>query len=157
MKPRYAQLEIAIDERWVAGTYIVSGISVERYDRISVENIQNNIPPYFDRLRTERRGWWPRGICGYYAIPIYCCESFSGDLVEWVQNRPKYRYAMWHEPVLYSPIDNEVKMNSRWGVYGWAFREHLSERLFDPLQSLAYEFGHENFPIVNDSEITLAR
>ena len=138
-----------IDERWISGSYIVSGVYTIPVSRVDENVLQNNLPALFSRLREKRVRKWPRGICGYYAIPIYIGNCFSLDAVQWVQSRPKYRYAMWHEPVLYDRAKNLAFTNTKWGMYGLAFREYLSERTFDSLAYLAKSDNHRTFPSVN--------
>lgn len=138
-----------IDERWVSGTYIVSGVYTILADRFEENVLQDNLPALFSTLRERRVRKWPRGICGYYAIPIYVGKGFSMDVVRWVQNRPKYRYAMWHEPVLYNCAENEAFTNAKWGLYGIAFRDYLGEQIFSSLASIAKNDGHSCFPRVN--------
>ena len=138
-----------IDERWVSGPYVVSGVFTIPVSRIGKNALQDNQNNLFSMLREKRVRKWPRGICGYYAIPIYIGNCFSLDAVQWVQSRPKYRYAMWHEPVLYDRAKNLVFMNTKWGMYGLAFREYLSERTFASLAYLAKSDNHRSFPSVN--------
>jgi hypothetical protein len=142
-----------IDERWISGTYIVSGVFTIPFDRIGTTVLQDNLPALFSTLRGKQLRKWPRGISGYYAIPIYVGNGFSLDVVQWVQSRPKYRYAMWHEPVLYDLAGNQAFMNTKWGLYGLAFRKHLAERTFHSLANIAQNANHSSFPTVNGQHI----
>lgn len=145
--------DCCIDERWISGTYIVSGVFIIPVNRIGENALQDNLSALFSTLQEKRSRKWPRGICGYYAIPIYVGKGFSSDVVQWVQSRPKYRYAMWHEPVLYDRSENVAFMNTRWGKYGLAFREYLAERTFSSLATIVKNDNHSVFPVVNGQRI----
>ena len=152
MKPNPIETSLSdcrIAERWISGTYIVSGVYTIPVSRIGMNVLQDNLHNLFSMLREKRARKWPRGICGYYAIPIYVGNSFSLDVVQWVQSRPKYRYAMWHEPVLYDRAENVAFMNTKLGMYGLAFREYLAERTFTSLANIARNDNHSSFPSVN--------
>lgn len=142
-------------EQWVAGTYIVAGVFQRKHAGISVREMQAEVPRLFDLLKANKRGRWPKGICGYYAIPIYTCDSLDTGAVDWVHSRPKYRYAMWHEPVLYDRGHNIVEMNAAWRLYGSAFRVFLFEVIFTALNGLAKKEGHASFPQVNGEQINI--
>lgn len=138
-------------EQWVAGTYIVAGVFQRKHAVISVREIQAEAPILFDLLKANKRARWPKGLSAYYAIPIYICDSLNTATVEWVHSRPKYRYAMWHEPILYDRGRNIVEMNAKWGLTGAAYRVFLFEVIFTALDALAKNEGHSSFPQVNGS------
>lgn len=142
-------------EQWVSGTYIVAGVFQRRPARISVQEIQSDAPRLFDLLKTNKRARWPKGICGYYAIPIYTCDVLDAAVVDWVHSRPKYRYAMWHEPILYDRDRNIAEMNAGWRLYGAAFRVFLFEVIFTALNGLAKKDGHPTFPQVNGEQVRI--
>ena len=144
---------LKIDERWVSGTYIVCGMINRNVPTIDIHELIENRPVLFSSIRKNRRAFWPRGICGYYAIPVYIADGFSREVINWVQNRPKYRYAMWHEPLLYDYNENQAFTNARWGRYGLYFRTYLSERILDSLMDLIAIYGHEELPLVNGQKI----
>ena len=140
---------VYMDERWVSGTYVVAGLFFKSLRQLESSLIEAEASSHFQVLRERKKRRWPRGICGYYAIPVYVCEIESPEVVRWVQNRPKYRYAMWHEPVVYFPESNEVAMSANWGVYGLFFRHYLAEIIFSGLCRVTEEAGHSDFPTVN--------
>ena len=142
-------------EQWVAGTYIVAGVFQRKRASISAWDIEADVPRLFDLLKANKKSRWPRGICGYYAIPIYTCDSRDAAAVDWVHSRPKYRYAMWHEPVLYDRGRNVAEMNAAWGLHGSAFRVFLAEVIFTALHGLARKEGHATFPRVNGEQISI--
>lgn len=144
---------LEMSERWVSGTYIVSGVFDISSDGNSLEEMQGNIACLFSYLQKKRRRRWPRGIAGYFAIPIYSGEQFSAPLIDWVQNRPKYRYAMWHEPVLYNRCTNAAIMNTGWGPAGRSFRNCFAENAFAGLAELASNAGSDTFPSVNGKRV----
>ena len=48
-------------------------------------------------------------------------EKFSSEQIEWVQHHHPYRWAIWHEPVLYDISENAVWMRADYGHFGSAF------------------------------------
>ena len=142
-------------EQWVSGTYIVAGVFQNPVASISISEINANIPRWFDILASNKNAWWPRGICGYMAIPVYASHSFDNTVLDLVRNRPKYKYAMWHEPVLYNFHENSVHMNTKLGLYGSAFRIFLFESILTALYGLHHKYGHKSFPIVNGETINI--
>lgn len=142
-------------EQWVSGTYIVSGVFQLPCHRLDLRDIQEQIPRLFEALRKTKSGWWPKGICGYFAIPIYTADTFEQTVVEWVHSRPKYKYAMWHEPVLYDRVRNVVEMNNSWGNDGSAFRIFLFDVIHKALHGLARKERHATFPLVNGRGIAV--
>ena len=108
-------------EGWMRGTYVVAGIFAIPSDAITVHDIQHNIPTLYATTKKAKRGWWPRGISGMFLFPFYLSTDFQPDIVAWVQRRQPYRYAIWHEPVLYDISRNAVWMRSDYGHFGSAF------------------------------------
>jgi hypothetical protein len=144
-------------EQWLAGTYIVAGVFQRTPAMISIDTIQSDTPRLFDLLKANKKAIWPKGICGYYAIPIYSCEVLDTAVVDWVHSRPKYRYAMWHEPVLYDRVRNMAEMNATWRLYGSVFRVFLFETIFAALSELAKKQGHSVFPQVNGEQVRVEK
>jgi hypothetical protein len=142
-------------EQWVAGTYIVAGVFQRKQALISIQDIQAEVPRLFELLKVNKKSRWPKGICGYYAIPIYICDVLNLGAADWVHSRPKYRYAIWHEPILYDRVRNVAEMNQAWEVYGSAFRVFLFEVIFTALEGLAKKEGHTSFPQVNGERIII--
>jgi hypothetical protein len=140
-------------EQWVSGTYIVAGVFHRKCHTIEATQIQENIPKLFEFLKANKKGRWPKGICAYYAIPIYTCDHLDANAVEWVNARPKYRSAMWHEPVLYDRNHNIAEMNARWGLFCSAYRAFLFEVFTLALQGLSKREGHALFPQINGEVI----
>lgn len=110
-----------IIEGWMRGTYIVAGIFAIPSERITIPDIQSNIPDLYDSTKEDRRGRWPRGIAGTFLFPFYLGADFSPDQIDWVQHRQAYRWAIWHEPVLYDISENAAWMRSDYGHFGSAF------------------------------------
>jgi hypothetical protein len=144
-------------EQWGSGTYIVAGVFQRPCHLLDVRQIQDKIPYLFGLLKKNKKGWWPKGICGYYAIPIYISDAFDQTVIEWVHSRPTYRYAMWHEPVLYNRVCNVAEMNKSWGLYCAAFRIFLFEVIFLALQGLSQKNGHTQFPFVNGQTVQIEK
>jgi hypothetical protein len=110
-----------IIEGWMRGTYIVAGIFAIPSEAISTSDIQANIPDLYASTKAERRGRWPRGIAGTFLFPFYLGTGFGAGQIEWVQHRRPYRWAIWHEPVLYDTARNSVWMRSDYRHFGSAF------------------------------------
>lgn len=140
-------------EQWVSGTYVVAGVFRRSVDSLTVDEMRDNIPAWFDLLKHNKHARWPRGICGYYAIPVYTGASFDQSVVDYVHKRPKHRYAMWHEPVLYNRVANTAETNMSWRLYGRAFRLFLFESIVAALLGLHREHGHTDYPLVNGEVI----
>lgn len=140
-------------EQWVSGTYIVAGVFQRKKPVVTVPDIEVEIPELFALLKSQKKARWPKGICGYYAIPIYTCDALDDFTVDWLHSRPKYRYAMWHEPVLYDRLRNVAEMNEAWQFHCSAFRPFLFEVIFEAVKGLAQKEGYPTFPQVNGKQI----
>jgi hypothetical protein len=147
------------DERWVAGTYIVAGIFPSEGRSLTVERLIAQIPSFYALTRSHKRAMWPRGICGYYLIPIYVAESFDAGVIEWVRSYHPYRWAIWHVPVLYTSTANSVDKraygNSRsdkcsYGSYFWPYLESIIDR---GLRAVSHRFGYELPETVNGKPV----
>lgn len=142
-------------EQWVSGTYIVAGVFQRPCHFLVVRQIQDQIPRLFELLRRNKKAWWPKGICAYYAIPIYISDNFDQTVIDWVHSRPKYRYAMWHEPVLYDRVRNIAEINNVWGLYCAAFRTFLFEVILTALHGLSQKEGHTDLPLLNGKTVKI--
>lgn len=145
----------SIHEQWVSGTYVVAGVFQQHCEHVQLRQIVERIPHYFESLRLQKKAIWPRGICGYYTIPIYSVEHFDDDALRWVRSRPSYRYAMWHEPVLYDWRSNRAEMNRQWGINGSAFRIFLYEVIASALVNLMRHYDHAERPTLNGDRLTI--
>jgi hypothetical protein len=136
-------------EQWVSGTYIVAGVFIRRCSCLSISQIGEEIPHLFELLCINKQAWWPRGICAYYAIPIYTSNEFDPATVDWVHTRPEYKYAMWHEPVLYDRKRNTAEIYLAEGLCRLAFRVFLREVIYGALRAVSQREGYSDFPAVN--------
>ncbi len=125
-------------EQWFAGTYLYTGIFPKKVENLQINQIKEDRQTLYDLIRQNRKkkihDFW--GLSGYYLIPIYFSNDFDSTVIEWVRNRPKYKRAIWHEPVLYSIDSNSADMNTKWGLYGSAFRPYI----FHIIDSFLHEF-----------------
>ena len=103
------------------GTYIVAGVFAIPTESMIIADIQANIPDLYSTTKAGRRGRWPRGLAGTFLFPFYLGSGFSAELIEWVQHRRPYRWAIWHEPVLYDIAQNAAWMRSDYSHLGSAF------------------------------------
>ncbi len=136
-------------EQWVVGTYVVTGLFGSTVSNLTINDIESRIPQLYDMTRQAQHAWWPRGIAGYYLITIYSGTVFDSEVIEWVHLRPKYRWAVWHEPILYNLKSNSIEMNRNWGRYCAAFRPYLSDILRSQLAHTAKEHGFDDGPEVD--------
>jgi hypothetical protein len=125
MPPKHRQLrevrEPVFDEQWVAGTYLISGIFFFDSPSLTSAVIADAINPLYERTKKQRRRAWPRGVSGYYIIPIFTAPSFDDQVVNFVHVRMTFRWAIWPEPVLYRSADNTVEQRADYGLHGAAF------------------------------------
>ena len=119
-------------ERWVVGTYLVAAIFPTDGRSLTLEHLVSQVPTFYAAARSHKQAIWPRGVCGYYLIPIYIAESFDASVIEWVHSYHPYRWAIWHVPVLYTTTHNSVEKRAyrdpRSDKYHWhgsAFRPYL--------------------------------
>lgn len=108
-------------EGWKWGTYVVAGIFAIPTENLTVTELQNNIPILYSITKEAKQGWWPRGVSGTFLFPFYLSTDFDPAVLTWVQSRQPYRWAIWHEPVLYDISRNSVWMRSDYGHFGSAF------------------------------------
>lgn len=114
-------------EQWVLGTYVVLGVFPIMTFENSVNYIESNISNLMSELKKHKKGKWIRGICGYYAVPIYISSTFEDSVIEWVRNRPGYRWAIWHEPILYDYKQNRAYYKEKRGLHCLAYKPFLFE------------------------------
>jgi hypothetical protein len=146
-------------ERWIVGTYIVAGVFPTEGRSLTVESLVAQIPSFYNATRSHKRAIWPRGICGYFLIPIYIAESFDTDVIEWVHSYHPYRWAIWHVPVLYNSTDNSVdnraygkSRSDKWG-YGSFFWPYLESIIGTGLRAVSHRFGYELPETVNGKTV----
>lgn len=119
--PHQRLADVKIIEGWMRGTYVVAGIFAISSDATTITGIKENIPDLYTATKTARRRCWPRGIAGTFLFPFYLSCHFPSETIDWVQKRRPYRWAVWHEPVLYDTTRNSVWMRSDYGQFGSAF------------------------------------
>ena len=112
---------MTIKEFWCMGMYMVFGIFPMKVGKLTIDDIRKNIPELYLQTKLAKVGIWPRGLAHFFIIPVYCSAEFSPEVINWVHNRPKYKWAIWHEPVLYSISTNSAEITSKYGLYGSAF------------------------------------
>lgn len=132
-------------EQWVAGTYLVSGVFPIDGNSLAVDQVMARVPALYAATKSQKRIRWPRGVCGYYLMPIYVSDSFDARVIEWVHSYHRYRWAIWHEPVLYCRADNTGHTRADYGLYGSAFRGYLVNLVGAAFCSVSLRCGHE-FP-----------
>src|SRR4051794_23640373 len=94
------------DEQWVAGTYLVSGVFFLDGSGLTPAGVTDAVDLLYERTKEQKRRAWPRGLCGYYIIPVFSASSFSEEVVKFVHTRIAFRWAIWPEPVLYRTTEN---------------------------------------------------
>ncbi|QSH40046.1 hypothetical protein P0136_01745 [Lentisphaerota bacterium ZTH] len=102
----------SIFQQWVAGSKVIAGIFPLLSDSsLSPDIMLGNVPSLFSKLKRNKKGFWPRGICEYIAIPVYLSDEFNSSIIDFVHHRPNYKWALRHEPVLYNYRTNKAEMH----------------------------------------------
>jgi hypothetical protein len=133
-------------ERWIAGTYLVSGTFFLDGQGLTADRLIHDFEPLYQEIRDQKKGWWPRGLAGIYVIPIYCAPAFSNEVMRAVRKRLPYRWAIWPEPVLYRTSDNAFATREDYGHHGSAFLPYLDQLFRDGLTQAATHYGYEIMP-----------
>lgn len=143
-------------ERWVAGTYLVTGIFPTDGRELTIERMIAAIPSLYTTTRANKQARWPRGLCGYFLVPIYTAPSFDPGVIEWVHSFHPYRWVIWHVPVLYHTATNAVDKrvygdprSDKYHHYGSTFRPYLENVIGSALRAVARPFGHQLPETVN--------
>ena len=87
-------------EQWQAGTYLVSVVFFFDGSGITPAGITDAISPLYESTKKQRRCAWPRGLSGFYIIPIFTAASFCKEVIQCVHMRMPFHWAIWPEPVL---------------------------------------------------------
>lgn len=145
--------QASFHEQWVSGTYIVVGVFPYHVEHLTPSHIRQDIPSLFEQTRHRKRALWPKGICAYYLIPIYCSDTFSQETIDWVSKRPTYRWAIWHEPVLFNTRENNAHTNMNWGLYCSAFRQFLVRVFVAGVCTLSRKYKFSSQPVLNGNRI----
>ncbi|HWB04471.1 MAG TPA: hypothetical protein VG796_15695 [Verrucomicrobiales bacterium] len=111
--------------------------------------MRQNIPTLYALTKNAKRGWWPRGLCGTFLFPFYPGTQFDPAAIEWVQRRQAYRWAIWHEPVLYDTAQNSVWMRSDYGHYGSAYYPLVFDLYRRALTAIAGRLGRPGPDSIN--------
>lgn len=143
--------EVLIDdpqfaERWFAGTYVVTGVFFLDGSDLTLAKIAADIEPLYLEIRKQKKAKWPRGLAGFFVIPIYCAPSFSDEVFESIRRRLPFRWAIWPEPLLYRTSDNSVSLRGDYGLHGRAFYPYLNQLFVAGLAKAASHFGHRTLP-----------
>ncbi len=137
--------EPVFDERWSSGTYLVSGVFFLSGDGITPQQISACIDPLYERLRAQKRRPWPRGLCGYFVVPLFSSATFDPAVVQFVHVRMPHRWAIWPEPVLYASGSNTAERRDDYGLHGAAFYRYISGVMEAGLR-LAARMAGQPFP-----------
>ena len=132
-------------EGWMRGTYIVAGIFAIPTDTLDVPALKAHIPLLYEGTKQAKRGWWPRGVAGTYLFPFYLAPRFSPEVTSWVQRRHPYRWAIWHEPMLYDISRHAVTMRGDYSLFGSAFYPLVGALYLRALKAISLRLGRQ-FP-----------
>ncbi len=127
-------------EGWMRGTCVVAGIFAIPSEVATVSDLQRNIPLLHATAKAAKRGWWPRGMSGMFLFPFYLGTHFDPEVIAWVQQHWRYRWAIWHEPVLYDIAQNSVWMRSTTGIMAPLSTRSFSAYIVAPLPASPGEF-----------------
>lgn len=141
--------EAFVHQRWIAGTYIVSGVFPRDGTDFRGHRAMDEIPVFYAVLREMRKWKLPRGLAAYHVIPIYVADSFDRHAIDWVSYRHPYRYAIWYEPVLYNARTNNASIRKDYGLMASAFYPQLRSMMYPGLAHVARLFDHP-FPTINE-------
>ncbi len=144
-------------EQWIAGTYLVCGIFPSEVQGLTVSDAAERIPALYATTKSQKRRYWPRGVCGYYLIPIYISSSFDATVVEWAREFHRYRWAIWHEPILYSTAHNTVDMRADYGLYASAYRPFLFRIVHTALAAVTSRFHPGTNATINPNYDAMAK
>ncbi|MGD1087350.1 MAG: hypothetical protein ABR955_01305 [Verrucomicrobiota bacterium] len=142
--------------QWVSGTYLVSGVFPIESNSLTTQQVVLKIPSLYLAAKSSKLAKWPRGICGYYLIPVYIADFFDESVVAWVHSYHFFRWAIWHEPVLYCKADNTAHSRNDYGLRGKAFRVYLSNVMGGALKTVASRFNFEFPEKINGRKVDLA-
>ncbi len=140
-------------EQWVSGTYIVTGVFPTTCHTLTLDDIAQSIPSLYSTVKLHKKSFWPRGICGYYLIPVYITSSPEQPTIEWIHVRHPYRWGVWHEPLLYNHLDNTAHMRTDYGLANSAYREYLFNIFGATFQAISQEFGFDFPNRINGLEV----
>lgn len=138
----------SVSEQWVSGTYIVSGVFTIPCASLTIDDVESNRSALYEAVNSARRGRWPRGIRGTYLFPVYISGRFDEEVIRWVQRRRPYKWAIWHEPLLFDTFWNILWRRADYGSYGSAFRSHILEIQRQAMIEIANSVGNP-FPEIN--------
>jgi hypothetical protein len=133
-------------ERWFSGTYIVSGIFFLDGSNLTVANIQDDVGRLYREIKEQKKAWWPRGLAGFYVIPIYRAPAFDTEILSRVRKRLPFRWAIWPEPILYITSHNSFMSREDYEANGSSFYAFLSQLLTDGLNRTAAHFDYDIMP-----------
>lgn len=143
-------------EGWMRGTYVVAGIFAIPADTLTIATVEAQIPFLYEGTKGAQRGWWPRGIAGTFLFPFYLGSGFTPEVTSWVQRRHPYRWAIWHEPVLYDMDRHAVTMRGDYGHFGSAFNPLVGALYIRALKAISLRLGRQ-FPEFINSQATGGR
>lgn len=139
-------LEPDFAEKWHAGTYVVSGTFFRDGTNAEPEHVVSCTRELYSQTRANQKVRWPRGIAGYFIIPVLCASRFSPEMEEWARSHHRYKWAIWLEPILYDTNQNMILMRGDFGSYGSAFYPHLGTLFTRAVMRAGGHFGHEAPP-----------
>lgn len=139
-------LEPDFTERWFAGTYVVSGTFFQDGTNAEPEDLMSWTKELYSTVRANQKAPWPRGLAGYFIIPVICSDRLSRRLEEWARSRHRYRWAIWLEPILYNTRENTIIMRADYGFYGRAFYPYLGTLFTKAVVRAGSHFGHQAPP-----------
>lgn len=133
-------------EQWFAGTYLVSGTFFLEGAGLDPEKIMAQVAPLYREVRHQKKKAWPKGLAGFFVIPIFCGSPFSDEVCTWARSRHPYRWAIWPEPLLYDVSENTVVLREDYRHFGRAFFPYLNQLFTAGLHRAATHFGHASLP-----------
>jgi hypothetical protein len=171
MRGAVKALDVALDRPtydrgWMPGTYLVSGVfpiklpdpgSEGAPPEMTYEQITRRAEPLLAEVAKNKQTLWPRGIAGYYAVPIfYQHGEFSEELyVRIYQHNQYYKWGMWFDPVLLDLENRKVWMRQGFENRRFVFWRKLLSLAFSGLTAITLAEIGETTLDVNAGELNL--
>ena len=140
--------DIFHEQRILPGIRMIIGVFHRSGQGLTVQQLQNDIPGLFERLRDSQRQS-PRGLREYHAVAIYTADGFDQTVMDWVHGHgTKYGRHMFYEVVLYDRVRNTAEVREK-EHFGDTHDQVLKGVLPAAVESLARHEGHATVERVN--------
>jgi hypothetical protein len=143
--PEFDWMKPTFVEQWFFGSYLVCGIFPTPVQSLTIDSDLERVPGLYAITKAKKDRAWPRGVCSYFLIPIYISDTFDAEITLWIYSLHKYRWAILHEPILYSTRHNSVVTRLGRSPYGSFYHSFLLRIVNVALRPIASHF-HPGLP-----------